>query len=364
MIRGTWTVRRTVSFAAKIQAGQVSSCATLSTMKFIIVLLLGIVTPPAIAAVYQDSIHRQGIAIDVTIDPVSGADSIDSTTLHEGDKVIVRFRLSDAKSAKSYRGANPAAWMDWTGGSSRERECTDRATRYLSGSLFDQPDLDLNVFYVLALNADPTITVVDPLFGFGGTKLLALVVLDSPGEDWAIDDDDQYLYVSLPDSDAVAVIDTDSWRVHQSLGVGARPRRIAFQPDGAYLWVASWENTPKTSGVDVIRVADGTVLAHIATGAGTHDLAFTPDNEFAFVTNRDADTVSVIDIRTLLEVEELATGSQPVSIGYSSLAQAAYVAHYGDGTIAVIDGQRHAILQPSPRAEPGLAQIRITPDGH
>jgi YVTN family beta-propeller protein len=326
-------------------------------------LLLGMVTPPAIAAAFQDSIHRQGIAIDVAIDPVSGGDSIDSSALHEGDRVTVRFRLSDAKTAKPYRGANPAAWMDWTGSASRKRECSDRAARYLSGSLFDQPNLDLNVFYVLALNADPTITVVDPLFGFGGTKLLALIVLDSPGEDWAIDRDDQYLYVSLPDSDAVAVIDTDSWRVHDSLKVGARPRRIAFQPDGAYLWVASGENAAETSGVDVIRVADGKLLTHIATGAGIHDLAFTRDNEFAFVTNRDAGTVSVIDIRTLVEVKELATGSQPVSIGYSSLAQAAYVAHYGDGVIAVIDGQRHVVLQPSPRAEPGLAQVRITPDG-
>ena len=31
-------------------------------------------------------------------------------------------------------------------------------------------ELDLNQFYVLALNNDATITVVDPRFGFGGTK--------------------------------------------------------------------------------------------------------------------------------------------------------------------------------------------------
>ena len=46
--------------------------------------------------------------------------------------------------------------------------------------LLSRPELDLNTYYVLALNADATITVVDPLFGFGGTKLLALVALPEP----------------------------------------------------------------------------------------------------------------------------------------------------------------------------------------
>ena len=34
-------------------------------------------------------------------------------------------------------------------------------------------DLVLNVYYVLTLNGNGTIGVVDPLFGYGGTKLLA-----------------------------------------------------------------------------------------------------------------------------------------------------------------------------------------------
>ena len=44
--------------------------------------------------------------------------------------------------------------------------------RYRSGSVFDRPLVDLNVYYVVTLNDDATLGVVDPLFGFGGSKQL------------------------------------------------------------------------------------------------------------------------------------------------------------------------------------------------
>ena len=59
----------------------------------------------------------------------------------------------------------------------------------LEGGLFSKPDIDLNAYYVLALNEDPTISVVDPLFGFGGSKLLAMVPLKSRGDDWVLSAD-------------------------------------------------------------------------------------------------------------------------------------------------------------------------------
>ena len=55
--------------------------------------------------------------------------------------------------------------------------CRKKAETLIGGSLFAAAELDLNVYYVLALNDNATLTVVDPRFGFGGTKLLALVDL-------------------------------------------------------------------------------------------------------------------------------------------------------------------------------------------
>ena len=69
---------------------------------------------------------------------------------------------------------------------------------FLQGSLRSRPDVDLNAYYLLTLNEEASISVIDPLLGFGGTKLLTLVLLKSPGEDWALTSDRSKLFVSMP----------------------------------------------------------------------------------------------------------------------------------------------------------------------
>jgi DNA-binding beta-propeller fold protein YncE len=306
--------------------------------------------------------HRfveRGIVVDTTIDRIE-ADNRGPLT--SGDDVKFRFAVTDEASGGPVRGAYPAAWMDWLAGpEDRQQPCSDRVRRLLGGGLFSQAELDLNVYYVLALNHDPTITVVDPLFGFGGTKLLALIPLEGPGEDWVIDGAHKRVYVSQPDANAVAAIDTDAWQTIDQLDVGYRPTRVALQPDEAYLWVAIEETTADRSGVAVVRLDDLEIVARIRTGAGSHDIAFTPDSAFAFITNHDAASVTVIEIGRLNVVKQLDTAPAPVSIDVSDLAGAVYVAH-ADGTIATIDARTHEVVART-HAPPGLVQIRVAPGG-
>ena len=73
----------------------------------------------------------------------------------------------------------------------------------------------------MALNDEATISVVDPLFGFGGTKLLALIPLSAPGIDWVLTEDQSRLFVSL--ANAVAVIDTHTWKVIEEIAMPMDP---------------------------------------------------------------------------------------------------------------------------------------------
>ena len=45
-------------------------------------------------------------------------------------------------------------------------------------------------------------------------------------------------YVSNEKSNTVSVIDTDSWRVTDTIKVGQRPRGIEFSKDGKFVMVA------------------------------------------------------------------------------------------------------------------------------
>ena len=149
--------------------------------------------------------------------------------VHEGDNVTIGFEIRDAGSGNPVSGLNPAAWLGRHARGRRgraHRPAPIASGRRLSPNLLSRPELDLNTYYVLALNADATITVVDPVFGFGGTKLLAMIPLESPGEDWALTSDQNRLFVSMPAANRVAVVDTRSWSVVASIDIGRSPSRM------------------------------------------------------------------------------------------------------------------------------------------
>jgi len=314
---------------------------------------------------FKQKIVHEGIVIEFSMLPVH-AEKRPSGKFREGDDVGFRFTMTDTATGTPLPGANPAAWMDLRaeGQAIGGLTCAGKVKELLSGSILYQAELDLNVYYVLALNDDATITVVDPLFGFGGTKLLALVPLKSPGEDWALTSDETRLFVSMPDSNQVAVVDTNSWKVVSYLDVGPRPTRLGLQPDGQYLWVAydATGSQIEDSGVTIVSVPRLKVAAQVSTGRGRHQIAFSDDNRLAFVTNRDEGTVSIIDVRELKKVKDLKTGRQPTSIAFSPLSKMAYVVNEGDGTIVAVDGNRQEIVARM-QAEPGLGQIKFAPGG-
>jgi DNA-binding beta-propeller fold protein YncE len=303
-----------------------------------------------------------GIALELAVEPVSPGGGT-AAEPREGD-AVVRFRLSDAATGTPLAGAYPAAWMDRLGAekATDARRCAEKVQELLNGNLFNRPAVDLNVYFVLVLNQDATLSVVDPLFGYGGTQLLAMVSLDSPGEDWALAADRTRLFVSMPDSNRVAVVDTASWKKVASLEVGPRPGRVALQPDGAYLWVAL--DGPDGAGVAVVDTRSLTVAARIPTGLGPHDLALSDDSRFAFVTNRAAGTVSVIDVAKLAKVRDAETGPAPASVAFSTQARAAYVTSEEGGTITAVSAPGEGAGQGTRiAAEPGLGAIRFAPGG-
>jgi YVTN family beta-propeller protein len=313
-------------------------------------------------AAYTERVTRQGVALELSLHPVDGAAG---SPLRGGQDVVVRFSATEVATGSPIARATIAAWFDRlrAGELTSADQCVGKVKRFAEGSSLSRAELDLNANYVVALNNDATITVVDPRFGHGDTRLLELIQLSSPGEDWAITSDQTKIFVSLPEAGEVAAIDTASWKVEARVKTETRPARTALQPDGQYLWVG-YDTTPpgaKPSGVLVISTRDAKIVARIATGRGRHEIAFSDDSRYAYVTNALDGTVSIVDVRTLTRVAEVATGARPSAIAYSNLARAAYVANEGDGTLAVIDGSRTVVARAS--ADAGIARMKFAPGG-
>jgi YVTN family beta-propeller protein len=307
-----------------------------------------------------------GLALEATISRAASAAERDAP-LRSGESVTVRFRVSDT-AGTAISGAFPNGWMVLSGMGSTmagnpDARCRLVLHRLQIASLPDQAEVDLNTFLVLALNEDATISVIDPRSGFGGTRLLGLVALHGVGEDWIQLTDQERLAVTVPEADAIDIVDMRAWNGPvRRLDIGARPRRVALQPDRAFFWADAIDPATGAARAVAINADTLTVAGQISIGMGPHDFAFSADSRFLFVANAGSGTVSVIDVGARTPAAEIATGPRPVSLAYSELANAVYVADSEDGSVNVIDARSHTvrarILGP-----PGIAQIGFAPTG-
>lgn len=304
-------------------------------------------------------IVEQGIAIEFTAEPlVQNVNSI-----RAAEDVNVRFKVTDTTTGTPVKGLGLSAWISMREGSkaTEPAQCREKIQSYLTGSMRARADVDLNSYYILALNKSPDISVIDPLMGFGGSKLLTLVMMKSPGEDWLLTRDGELLFVTLPAINQVAVITTRSWKVISYIDAGTNPTRITMQPDQHYLWVTNNGNE-KEGGVTVIDPATLKVAATIPTGAGEHDIILSSDNRFAFVSNRESETVSVVDVQKLQKVNDIKVGSGPASMALSELSKAIYVTSETDGSVTVIDEQSRQVIARM-KTKAGARSIRFAPGG-
>ena len=297
----------------------------------------------------QQVFTEQGVSIEFTALPKPVA----------GEETTVQFKITGTSGGVPLSNLRPVAWLDQREPSqpSTPAQCKEKVQSFLQASFTRRPTLDLNAYYILALNNEPNISVIDPLSGFGGSKLFTLIPLKSPGQDWLMSDDNKRLYVSMPAANQVALIDVPTWKVIANIDAGVKPARLALQHDQKYLWVGTED------GVTVIDTVSAKPAARIKTAAGPHEIAFNDDDSIAFVSNREASTVSLIDIPKLALLKQIKLAAKPVALAYSSLSKTAYAATEADGNILAIGGAKEDVIARIEIAD-GVRTIALPPEGH
>lgn len=289
------------------------------------------------------------LSVRSTVDPAAPP--------REGEPALFTLGLADETTGARLRGVYPNVWMVRRApipGMDESKRCSAAVAALLTGGLTNPSALDLNIYYVLALNGDGTITVVDPRFGYGGSQLLGMLQLEHAGYDWALGTNQDRLFVTVPESNRVAVIDTLHWKQLADVDAGTDPRRILASADGKTLYVAN------AQGVAVIDAASLQVNA-IRTGKGEHDLVIANEGRTVIATNRGDGTASLIDTQRNAVVATIETGAEPLSVDASALSNMAYVAS-ANGTITVIDPKRKKAIATA-QAKPGVTQLRVAPGG-
>ncbi|WP_420128646.1 cytochrome D1 domain-containing protein [Longimicrobium sp.] len=288
--------------------------------------------------------------------------------VREREVVELRLRLTDPATGRPATGLRPTAWVDVRRETDQTplEQCRQKVATFNEASLHVKhgqisivtPVEDLNGHYLMVMARSNAIAVIDPVKGFGRTRLFTAISLPSPGADWASTLDDSRVFVTSPDSGVVSVIDTHSWRVVRRIDAGRRPTRAAIDPAGRFVWIS--DESPERAALSVVDAEAMSVVRTLSVGAGPHAIAFSDDGALAFVTARAAGTLTVFDARTLARLGEVATGQAPVDVAWSAARGAAFVVNEGDGTVAVVDPATRTVAERIP-FDAGIRAIRFGP---
>ena len=300
--------------------------------------------------------EKEGVRIDFS------AKATGDKGLTAGEDAVVTISLTDTRTGQPLAGVRPNAWVSSrkAAAAPNETQCKEKIGTFMGGLLSARPDIDLNSYLLLTLNHDSTISVINPLVSFSRTQLESLVTLPGAGADWALSDNKETLYVTLPEQSAVAVVNLLTRKVVATIPTGekTRPTRIAVQPGGRHVWVGL-DNSP---AVAVIDAAANKLAASVEAGAGLHNITFTPDGRFAYVSNSAADTVTAIDARTLQKLADIPVGKTPVPVAYSAASRLVYAAAINGAAVSVIDPARQQVVRSIPLKR-GTVALRFDPTG-
>jgi len=190
----------------------------------------------------------------------------------------------------------------------------------------------------------------------------------------ALSPDGTQLYVADNRSDGVVRIVTLASRSYvssPSFGTGRVPVAVAAHPDGTKVYVAVAD--PARTSADFIAVLDprtgipAAATIALATGAGPKGIAFAPDGRTAYVSNHDANTVSIVDTTTDIVSATLSGFRAPAGIAISPDGKKVLVANGGDDSVTQIDTVSRALTSVavvvSGVAVAAPAGITMSPDG-
>lgn len=305
-------------------------------------------------------IEREGLRMNVHIDAVDDAAPASPQAGQWVRLSLDSQRLADDQALSNWR---IGAWLD------RETDtmsgtvpvCGQRVARYLSGNLLERPLLDLTGYFVLSLDAEPSVSVLDPAVNFSGrSSLQGAMQLQGKGFDWIKTSDDMRLYVALPNERRLAMADLQTFKVLDHLVFSGQPTRLALQPDERLLWVGTTGASEQESAVEIIDTVTDKPVARLPLPMGYHEIVFSGDGRHVFVSNRQNRSLTIVDAATLTIVRTLDLGYEPLGLVFTDKQALLWMVNAKDGKIHRYDERGHPV--DSLMLDAGLGPIKLTPD--
>ncbi|MDB5210795.1 MAG: hypothetical protein JWQ30_1622 [Sediminibacterium sp.] len=173
------------------------------------------------------------------------------------------------------------------------------------------------------------------------------------------------LLVANKDDNTLSFVDLKQLKVIATIPVGVGPHEVSVSPSGKFAAVANYGNRAGAShSVSVIDVAKKESVKEIDMGEyiRPHGMEFISEDEL-IVTSEAKKALLRVNIQTG-SVSLVAMTDQLTShmVAYSHNDQKAYVANINSGTVSVIDVKQNKLLQ-NIALKPGIEGLAVSPDG-
>ena len=143
-----------------------------------------------------------------------------------------------------------------------------------------------------------------------------------------------------------------------TIAAGSQPLSAGVSPDGARVYVTNIN----ANIVSVINTATNTVVATIPVESNPTGVTVTPDGTRAYVTNAGSNTVSVINTATNTVVTTVPVGFLPQLVAVSPDGTRAYVTNGFADTVSVINTATNTVVATIPVGSQPTGVV-FTPDG-
>jgi DNA-binding beta-propeller fold protein YncE len=319
--------------------------------RFLRVAILGCL--PALGA---ERIERAGVSLDFSLAALDGG------PLRAGGMAELRLEAGDARTGQPMTGIHALAFLLSRPADPRaiDSSCEDKVRRRLVSHMGVRGDISFDGYLVLTLNRDNTISFVNPLVNNPAGLVESLVTLPGPGYDWALTPDRNLLLVTIPRRRAVAVIDTNRRRLAKLIEIAGdgEPAKIVVESGGRRAWVGL-DGASRVATIDLDTKEVGSL---VETGGGSHDLALDADGLVLMVTNSEAGSVTIVDIRAGRAVGEVGLKGSPGPIAFDPASRYFLAAGSDTGLVAAVDPVRHRVFW-QVESEPGISAIGIPAGG-
>ncbi|MDE0961371.1 MAG: hypothetical protein OSB09_11395 [Planctomycetota bacterium] len=299
----------------------------------------------------------EGLLIQLKIEPLAGA-----TELRQGVDAKVTYTIRDANSGEPLTGLHPLSWMHGRDGlfPPNKVQLKEMVSQFLGGLISISADHDLNKYYLLVLNGDRSISIIDPLVAFSITKLRNLIGIPGDPVDWALDEIHEKLLVTLPDEGQLLVIDLTRAQIEKVIdfGEGTEPVKVLIQEDHNTAWI-SLDGTDQLAPIDLISLEAG---PRISLGKGRHVTAVDADSNWLAATNTEDGTVTIVDLNDRSRVRTIEVGETPLALQYAPLAARFLIACANENRLRVVDPIRAQVTR-SLEIPRGVIDVSVDPTG-